>query len=99
LINAAPGISTAHVAGDENQPFRLSKRVRFARDCGHSACAPLRQLWADCVEKVENAASAEFAQKRIDRQLRLAREARSLNESAQVEAAPTSQNVNRTSGS
>jgi hypothetical protein len=72
LINAAPGISTAHVAGDENQPFRLSKRVRFARDCGHSVCAPLRQLWADCVEKVENAASAEFAQKRIDRQLRLA---------------------------
>jgi hypothetical protein len=34
----------------------------------HAGCP----LWADCVEKIENAVSATFAQKRIESQLRLA---------------------------
>jgi hypothetical protein len=36
------------------------------------------QLLTDCVEKVENAASAKFAQKRADRRLRLAMPSQSM---------------------
>jgi hypothetical protein len=37
-----------------------------------------RPLCADCVEKVENAASAKFAQRRADRRLRLAMPSQSM---------------------
>jgi hypothetical protein len=45
---------------------------RFGSEADVSRYPAPGQLWADCVEKVENAASAEFAQKRADRLLRLA---------------------------